>query len=160
MNSIVGCSGDAITPGVVVFDPVAFAQLYPAFSNTLAAVLNNNFVLAQLFLSNTCCSVVADAPTRSTLLNLIVAFITLQLNGNKTQPAQTSLVGRISEASEGTVRGSLQFASSMNDTEAFWSQNQYGEMFWQASLVYRLATYVPPCDLYEDFGPWNSGWPL
>lgn len=153
MNTIAGCTSDAITPGVVVFDPAAFILLYPAFTSVPAPALSANFNLATLQLNNSCCSVVNDAPTRSALLNLLTAHITALLNGvNGVAPS--GLVGRISSATQGSVSVAAQF-NAEDFSESYFAQTQWGVAFWQSTIVYRTAMYVPPCDLYE----YEPSWP-
>lgn len=156
MNSIVGCTGETVTPGVVVFDPAAFIVLFPAFSTVPAPALQANFNFATLLLNNSCCSVVCDAPTRSNLLNLATAHITALLNGVNGQ-GPSGLVGRISSASQGSVNVSAQYATELSMSDAYWSQTPWGAQFWASTVVYRTARYIPPCDFYGE-GPWNS-WP-
>lgn len=144
------CVGTPVTPGIVQFDPTVFVQLYPAFASVPASALEFNFQLATDQLNNSCCSVVKDAPTRQRLLGLLTAHITALLNGVNGQ-APNGAVGRISDASEGSVSASLAYSSIVSESEAFYIQTTWGAMYWQATSVYRTARYVPPCRDW-DFG--------
>lgn len=156
-NGISPCACDPPTPGIVTFDPDAFKVLYPAFASIADAALNQNFTLAQLLLNNGCCSAVCDAPTRSTLLNLIVAHVTQLLNGANGD-APGGLVGRIASAAQGSVSVSAQWASTVSMSEAYWSQTQYGAMFWQAAAPYRSAFYSPSPEMCAGLDVWDA-WP-
>lgn len=50
-------------------------------SIVVSAALASNFTIACLMLNNSVCSVVQDAPTRASLLNLLTAHITALLSG-------------------------------------------------------------------------------
>lgn len=154
---IAGCAPTPITPGVVTFDPAAFQTAYPAFNQVPTEVLTANFALATLLLNNSCCSAVKDAPTRALLLNLVVAHVTALLNGVNGQPPQ-GVVGRINSASEGSVSvGTDMLAKS--ESASYWQQTPWGAQFWQSTVVYRTAHYVPPvCGPGSGFSPWDA-WP-
>lgn len=156
-NGISPCECSPITPGIVTFDPSAFIVLYPQFASVSEAALNQNFVLAQLLLNNGCCSAVRDAPTRSQMLNLVVAHITQLLNGINGDPAG-GVVGRISNAAQGSVSMTAEWASSVSMTEAYWSQTQFGAMFWTMAAPYRLAFYMPPAECGFLGDTWDA-WP-
>lgn len=153
MNTIGPCECDQITPGVVQFDPVAFQAAFPAFATVSTTVLTANFAMATLLLNNSCCSAVRDAPTRSALLNLIVAHITQLLQGANGEPP-SGLVGRIGAAGQGSVNVNVEWASTVSMSEAYWSQTQYGAMFWQMALPYRSAFYMPPQGDTDGWGAW------
>ena len=150
---------DAVTPGIVTFDPTAFRTAFPAFASISDAILNGNFTYATLLLNNSCCSVVKDAPTRAQLLNLIVAHITSLLNGANAQPPQ-GVVGRIANASEGSVSVGTEMLT-LSESAAYWNQTPWGAMYWRMTAQYRAATYIPPvCDYGYGYGvgPWDA-WP-
>ena len=153
---IAACSPQPVTPGIVTFVPADFKTAYPAFASVPDAVLTGYFGIATLFLNNSCCSIVQDAPTRALLLNLVVAHIAALLAGENGQPGQ-GVVGRINSASEGSVSVSTEMMAK-SESAAYWQQTQYGAMFWQATLVYRTARYVPPVCGPVGFSPWDA-WP-
>ena len=148
------CSSTPITPGIVTFDPAAFALAFPAFATVPPAALTTNFNLACLQLNNTCGSVVCDAPTRALLLNLITAHITALLNGANGDPPG-GLVGRISSAQQGSVNVQTEFATQ-SEAAAYYAQTQWGAMYWQSVARFRTARYISP---RSDCGC-GDGWPL
>jgi hypothetical protein len=138
----------ATVSGVVVFDATAYAlwsALYPElttapiapFVAVTLAQAQAYFGLTGLYLDNTACSPVPDASpggARATLLGMIVAHLAWL--------AQTPLVGRISNATKGSVSVQAEMAPPTNSS-AWWMQTKYGAAFWQATMALRTARYVP-----------------
>jgi hypothetical protein len=52
-------------------------------------------------------------------------------------------VGRINQATEGSVSAGLDYAAAATDTQAFWNQSPFGAYVWVALLPYRSALYMP-----------------
>jgi hypothetical protein len=152
--TIAGCAPVAPTPGVVVFNAAEFLALYPEFTavNTAsAATLPNNFTNATLILNNSCCSRVCDAPTRQTLLYLLTAHLTAVFQGVNNAGA-AGIVGRISQAAEGSVNVSAEWSSTVGQSQAFYLTTNYGTLFWQMTANFRNMVYVAPPP--PNFGPW------
>lgn len=144
-----------ITRGIVTFNPESFKTDYPAFTTVSDGALTGNFNLATLQLNNSYWSIVQDEPTRAQLLNLLTAHITALLNGVNGQ-APTGLVGRVSGATQGSVSVQTEFKTD-SEAAAFYAQTQWGALFWQLTVPYRTARYIPACD--PQYGPsWNA-WP-
>jgi hypothetical protein len=131
---------------VVAFDPVAFAAQYAEFSGLAAGETTASFNLATLYCNNTDASVITDIPTRTTLLWLLTAHITkIQYGTNDgTNPAvaPTGIVGRLSEAKEGTVEARADMGP-LSASAAWYNQTRYGAMYWAATVRFRSATYIP-----------------
>lgn len=130
-----------ITRGIVVFVPGDFKVAFPEFATVADAALTLNFGAAELFLNNTCGSLVQDAYLREKLLNYLTAHITQLRNGINGQPAG-GVVGRISDATEGSDSVSVEFPTLPN--QAWFVQTQWGALFWAATARYRTFRYVPP----------------
>ena len=153
--TIAACQTPVVTPGVVVFDPVAFKADYPSFVNVSTGALQFNFTQATLLLNNTCGSVVCDAPTREMLLNLLVAHITALLNGVNGQPP-SGIVGRISDATEGSVSVTAELTVQTTSMYvASLSQTQWGLMYLAATARFRSMRYVAAPQ--RNYGPWPFG---
>lgn len=137
-----------ITRGIVVFVPATFKTQFPMFATVADGTLTFNFGAAEIFLNNTCGSVVKDALLREKLLNYLTAHITALFNGvNGAIPG--GLVGRISDAAEGSDRVSAEFPT---DPDAAWFvQTPWGALYWQATAPYRTFRYVPPPAVCADF---------
>ena len=156
--TVEACVANPVTPGIVVFDYADWIAAYPSFATVPQAVIAANFVAATLMLENSCCSVVSDAPTRELLLYLLTAHITALLNGVNGQPPQ-GVVGRISNATEGAVSVAVAYSSSVSQSEAYFTQTPWGAQFWQSTLPFRSARYVPgPNNCAGGYGG-GYGWP-
>src|SRR5690554_2655211 len=130
--------------GVVVFDPAEFRLLYPSITATDEQLMMY-FAMAETFLDNTECSVVKDLDARKTMLYLLVAHIALL-----SQQAESGnpVVGRIANATEGTVSIGLDYGT-MGNNERWYLQTPWGAMYWQLtkkcrSMVYRLGIAPMP----------------
>jgi hypothetical protein len=126
---------------VVVFDIAAFRARYPEFSTVLDATLTAYFSEAGLYLSNTDSSVVKDVIIRAILLNMLTAHIAA-LNSGVNGQAPSGIVGRISQASEGSVSVSADMGPP-SGSAAWFLQTEYGASFWQASASFRTFRYIP-----------------
>ncbi|MGA7539854.1 MAG: DUF4054 domain-containing protein [Steroidobacteraceae bacterium] len=141
-----------ITPGIVTFDPAAFIAAYPSFATVPASALQANFNSATLMLNNSWCSVVRDEPTRAQLLNLLTAHITALLNGAYGE-GPSGAVGRVSSATEGSVSANIDYLTQ-SEAAAYFTQTQWGAMFWQATAIYRTARYVSACHRNNSWEAW------
>jgi uncharacterized protein DUF4054 len=128
--------------GVVVqFRYAAWSTLFPQFSNVSEAqIAGPVLAIAQQYSRNDGGGPVNDAGVQTQLLNLMVAHVAQLLYGSTTQPV-SPLVGRVSDASEGSVSVSVEFPT--NAGNAWFLQTQYGAMWWQMALPYRLGRYIP-----------------
>ncbi len=136
---------------VVVFDPAAFKLRYPAFAAVSDVLLQLCFNESGLYLANTDNSKVQDIAKRTMLLYMLTAHIAYlggALNpGNTPQP-----VGRVSQANEGTVGASLEYA--VPGSAQWFAQTEWGASFWQATLYLRSMRYSPrPTYVGGPFGP-------
>jgi len=129
-----------MTDGVVTFDYAAWALLFP----TLATSIDEDtatayFGIAELYLQNQPWSQVCDLTKRALILNLLTAHIAVLFGSINGQPPQP-LVGRISQATEGSVSVSVDFPENPN--AAWFNQTPYGAAAWVAMAPWRTAFYV------------------
>lgn len=155
--------------GIVAFDYSVWGPQFPALAASVsgpqAAIY---FGMAGLYLQNDCFSQLTDLPKRGLILNLLTAHLVtlfVGLNGNPPNP----LVGRISNAAEGSVSVAVDFPQNPN--AAWFNQTPYGATAWVAMAPYRVAMYmVPPqvplaAQSYPGAGvfgggpPFNGGFP-
>jgi hypothetical protein len=155
----------------VTFSFITFTTMFPEFSCLIEAQGQAYFNLATIYCPNVpqnpfnCSGVLAQ------LLYLVTAHVAWLLspkdaNGNPTAPGQGSsaapLVGRISQATQGSVNLSLEFdGTAGGPSEQFFSQTQYGLMFWQATASIRSARSIAnptivPGVVYPS-APWLPG---
>lgn len=127
----------------VVFDYSGWAAMYPYIATSVNSMqAGMYFMQAELYCDNTPQSIVDNCNgQRVILLNMLVAHIALlnaSINGQPPNP----LVGRISNATEGSVT----VASEMNyapGSSQWFLQTQPGASYWQAMAKYRTMQYVP-----------------
>lgn len=129
--------------GVAVFDSAMFLARYPEFASVSVPTLQSYFCEAGLYLNNTTCSIVRNVSSRLVLLNMLTAHIAF-LGGALTADGQPRPVGRVSQATEGTVNATFEYTAQPTPGSGPWfNQSQYGAAFWQATTQYRSARYSP-----------------
>lgn len=141
------------TPGVAVFNYAMFIARYPEFTAVPEGTLQNYFYEAQLYLNNTPCSIVQDVFIRGVLLNMLTAHIAF-LGGALTADGQPRPVGRVSQATEGTVSATFESNTPTPGSGPWFAQSQYGAAFWAATTCYRGVRYVPQPTCVG--GPWPN----
>lgn len=124
----------------VAFDYNGFIARYPEFASVSQPLLNAYFAEATIYLDNTDASPVCNLAIRSMLLNMIVAHI-IAMNATVNGIAPSPLVGRVSNATEGSVSVGTEYA--VPGTAAWYSQTKYGAAYWEATKRYRMALYLP-----------------
>jgi hypothetical protein len=125
----------------VTFNYATWSQMFPMFSTlTPDQVTGMALPLAEQYCRNDGGGPVTTAATQTNLLNLMVAHICQLLfgvNGQKPSP----LVGRISDATQGSVSVRADFPQTVNS--AWYNQTPFGAAFWAATASYRRMTYLP-----------------
>ena len=130
----------------VQFDAHAFLMLFPQFIPSVTELQISTFILplAEQYVRNDGLGPVQTAQSQTNLLNLCVAHICVLfygINGNAPSP----MVGRISDATQGSVSVSAEMPSSENANAAWFNQTPYGAALWAAMAPYRTARYLPSC---------------
>ncbi|MUH02225.1 DUF4054 domain-containing protein [Bombella sp. ESL0387] len=142
---------DSSPPGQVAFSYQDWLAAYPAFvGHVSAGQAESFFQLAELILNNTGRSPVRDMTRRRTLLWLLIAH-QAQLFATET-PAQSGEatgsppaappVGRVASATRGAVSITLD-GSTLPRQAGWFSQTQYGLIFWQATAPLRQMRFLP-----------------
>jgi len=121
---------------VVAFNSQAFLARYPEFSTLNVDLLSQYFVEAGMYCRNDGGGPIVDTAVLSMLLNMLTAHIAA-LNGGVNGLPAAQQVGRVSQASEGSVSVSLEMKTESG--AAWYMQTKYGAAYWQASLPYRLG---------------------
>ena len=127
---------------IVTFDPVAFKQRYPEFAAVPDPTLTACFDEAGLYLSNTDNSPVQNLTRRATLLNMLTAHVAY-IGGLLSADGMPRPVGRVSQASEGSVSAAFEGVPPTPGSGAWFQQSQYGAAFWQATSSLRGMRYIP-----------------
>ena len=126
----------------VVFDPAAFKARYPEFAAVANPTLAACFDEAGLYLSNTDNSPVQNLTRRATLLNMLTAHVAY-IGGLLSADGMPRPVGRVSQASEGSVSAAFEGVPPTPGSGAWFQQSQYGAAFWQATSGLRGMRYIP-----------------
>jgi hypothetical protein len=127
---------------VATFDYGAWIARYPEFTPVWESLANDYFAEATLYHANDGTGPVRDVGQQLLLLNMLTAHIA-QLNKTcDDDDGSAQLVGRITNASEGSVSVAVE-----NDyppgTAQWYQQTRYGSAYWAATAGYRTAHYVP-----------------
>lgn len=157
------------TPGAIAtFVYADFIVQYPAFATAPPeATLEAYFAIAgELYLRNDGTGRVRDVNAQTALLYMLVAHMAQLFNGADGN-SPSGLVGRISNATQGSVTVGTDYPSTPNN--AWFVQTPYGAAFWQATAAYRsVASYRPgPTRFGNGFGSrgsfqgsYGGRWPL
>ena len=124
----------------VVFDPAAFKARYPEFAAVADPTLAACFDEAGLYLSNADNSPVQNLTRRATLFNMLTAHVAY-LGGLLSADGMPRPVGRVSQASEGSVSAAVE--GPPPGSAQWFQQSQYGAAFWQATSGLRGMRYIP-----------------
>lgn len=127
---------------MAVFTYSLWALIFPELAlYTNSAQATQYWTEATMLLDNSATSPVQDIGQRTMLLNLLTAHICQlrqALNGQPSSP----LVGRISEATEGSVSVKAEMIAAPGSAQ-WYNQTKYGAQYWQMLLPFRSARYYP-----------------
>src|SRR5712691_5301202 len=128
----------------VAFNYAQWIARYPEFAASVNTDLATAyFNEATIYHANDGSGPVTTAAIQSTLLNMLTAHIAQRYAAQGGQVA-SPLVGRISNASEGSVSVQTEYADATPGTMAWYVQTKYGADYWQASAPYRTMRYRAP----------------
>lgn len=141
------CQGPNPNP-FVTFDYAKWIARYPEFADpggsqpVSQATAQEYFNEATLYLNNDGQGPVRNATYQLMYLNMLTAHIAALNAPPATGGAASTLVGRISSATEGSVSVSTE-NSYASGTVQWYQQTKYGSAFWAAMLPYRQWRYNP-----------------
>lgn len=131
---------------VVAFDYAAWVARYPEFAAVSQDTATGYFGEASIYHANDGGGPVKDPAVQRALLNMVTAHIAARYSQSQGSPTPgaaqdaSSIVGRISSASEGSV--SVQTENSYPPGSAqWWQQTKYGSDYWNATKAYRTMRY-------------------
>lgn len=143
-----------MTSPIVTFNYAGWVQLFPNFAYISESQAQLYFGVATQLHRNDGGGPVTDAQTQTNLLNLLTAHIAQLFapapNGQAGRDA--SIVGRITNASEGSVSVATEMPMPSNPSSAWFLQTQYGALYWTASAPFRTMRYMP--GLPRPMNPW------
>lgn len=134
----------------VAFNYYSWTQRFPEFDAIDQNLVLQYFTEATIFHRNDGGGPVKDAAQQSVLLNLVTAHICALNAPQNGQPSPT-LVGRISQASEGSVSVSADMDLPPGSAQ-WWNSTKYGAAYWVASAPFRTMRYRPARQ--RNFNPW------
>ena len=139
------CSG-----GVVTFSYTDWVAAFPELAYITQPQAQGYFNRACMMCNNTPLSIIpttdaGGAPYRENLLNLLTAHIGVlnapsPVNGQSPSP---NVVGRLSDASEGSVSASFAYSTEVPGSMAWYIQTRYGAEYWNATAPFRTAKPIP-----------------
>lgn len=142
----------------ITFDPTTWLQMYPQFGYLTPAQATMYFTQATMIHRNDGGGPVKDATQQTNLLGLLTAHVAQLLAPAKDgSDPDGSAVGRISQATEGSVSASLELPANLPQAAAWFSQTQYGLMYWTATKPFRAARYLPNNQSPVNAGMWGYG---
>ena len=154
-----GCLPLCGAPGgaIATLDPTQFATggRYPEFSAVSSGLLADYYAEAGDYLNNTGLSPISDPLKQARIMNMITAHIAALYSGVG-GAAPSGLVGRVSDATEGSVHVSADMGVPAVGTQAWFQQTRYGASAWAAMAPYRRGRYIP--GFSRGGGGYNGGY--
>lgn len=142
---------------VAQFDVAKWRTRYPEFAYVTDDQAKEYFAEATIYHANDGSGPVRSATTQLVLLNMLVAHIAAlyaSKTAGKDDPANP-LVGRIGNATEGSVSVQADYADSTPGSMAWFVQTRYGASYWQATSQFRTFRYRPRMIRPVDFWPYG-----
>lgn len=126
----------------ITFNYATWIPAYPQFINTPQPTIELVVVpLAQVQCRTDGGSPVRDQATLTVLFGLMVAHVTQLMFGSTIAPL-TGVVGRVSQATQGSVSVSAEY-NNPNPAAAWFLQTPYGAVYYQAISGFTLGVYAP-----------------
>lgn len=152
---------------IATFDYAVWVAMFPEFAACTPAQGQAWWNTAQLFFANDGTGPVQSPTDQQTYLNWLTAHVAWlraprDPAGNPAAAGAPppATVGRISNASEGSVSVAVEWPASGNPSEAWYVQTQYGATFWQLTAGFRTFRYSARPTPWPAPGrgwPWRGG---
>ena len=126
---------------VVTLDPAVFVAQFPEFAYLSVPQITGYFAIATAFHRNDGGGPVQTAAIQSQALYYATAHIAKLFAATASGQPSSDLVGRISDAGEGSVNVGTSFPEG-TPTMAWWVQTKYGAAYWALTAPYRTARYL------------------
>lgn len=141
----------------VAFSYEGWLELFPEFMPNGSFPVpelraNSYFLMATTVHRNDGGGPVTNAAVQTNLLYWLTAHFAALFATPAGATQASTLVGRISQASEGSVSVTAEMPSNMPAAAAFFTQTKYGLAYWMVSAPFRTARYIP-----NDRNPVNAG---
>lgn len=125
----------------VAFNYAAWVARYPEFAAVNEITADAYFAEASIYHRNDGGGPVEDATVQLALLNMMTAHVAqlyATINGVPASP----LVGRVSNASEGSVSVATEGFQGVVGSQQWLTQTRYGSSYWFATTPYRTMRYL------------------
>lgn len=126
---------------VATFSWTTFSTRYPEFATIGEPLATVYFAEACIYHRNDGTGPVKDVNVQLVLLNMLTAHIADRY-ATVNSVAPSPLVGRINNASEGSVSVATENSYPPGSVQ-WYQQTKYGADYWNATKSYRTAHYVP-----------------
>lgn len=137
----------------VAFDYAAWVARYPEFTAVTEPTADMYFAEASIYHDNSGCGPPADPTIQLALLNMMTAHVATLYAALSGIPA-SPLVGRISNATEGSVSVAVEGFQGVLGSQQWLIQTKYGASYWFATTPYRTMRYVPgPRRIFDPIFP-------
>lgn len=132
---------------VAVFNYAKWIAMYPEFNNAGILVVSEAqaqgyFDVSTIYWRNDGTGPVTDPVIQLALLNMLTAHMAARYAASVGGAAASSLVGRIGNATEGSVSVGIDLNADPG-SEQWFVQTKYGFDFWQATAAFRMMRYRP-----------------
>ena len=140
----------------VTFSYSAWVARYPQFNYVSPDLALLYFNEATIYCRNDGGGPVPTAALLSTFLNMLTAHIA-QISAPVETDGVTpsSLVGRITNATEGSVSVATAYSGDSPGSAAWYNQTPYGAAYWAATAPYRTMRMIPAVPTIVN--PWPFG---
>lgn len=150
---------------IATFSYAVWVARYPEFSEVSEPTAQAYWDEATIYHRN---DGVGPGPSTATIQRTLLNMLTAHIAARYSKPdgnaqAASGIVGRISNASEGSVSVQSEYATATPGTMAWFLQTKYGADYWQATRPYRTMRYNPG---YRGTnaglaipGAWGRPWP-
>lgn len=126
---------------IVAFNWSTWAVRFPELAASLTPdQASSYFDEAGLYQANDGSGPICDATQQLMLLNLLTAHIAY-LYRRQAGALQSALVGRISDATQGSVSVSVDMGDPHSDFQAWLNSSPYGASYWIATRQFRTFRY-------------------
>lgn len=139
-----GCGGATAT-----FSYATWTATFPQLASVSEPQADIYFAMATVVLRNDGTGPVTDPNTQLLLLNLLTAHIATLYTQSLGDPSPgspksaNSPVGRISNATEGSVSVATDYGTTIGQQQAWLIQTQFGSQYWFLTAQYRTMRYIP-----------------
>jgi hypothetical protein len=118
--------------------------LYSGFAATVdSSHAQSYFDIATTIHRNDGGGPINDATQQLNLLNMLVGHLAALFAPPAPGQQPSTIVGRISSASQGSVSVQAAYSNNVTEQMAFFVQTKFGALYWVATAPFRTMRYIP-----------------